>query len=334
MENQTMVVNPQEFGLEVEKATKINESFLPKLVERDGLVKVYENILTKEISKDVCEEASTLRKKLVKVRTGIAEIHKVEKAFYLASGRYVDALKNKHTLPIEQMEEKLAEVEKYYENIEKERIAKLQKEREGMLLVYEVENVSALNLGVMSDDIWNGFLTGTKTNFEAKKEAERKAEADRIAQEKADAEERERVRIENEKLRKEADEREKAIQAERKANEEKFKAEQEKARKEREVLEAKQKAENDKAEAERKKLADELQAKNDAELKAENERKALEERQHKEAEKLAKAPIKKQLSVWVNSFEIPATIDNPTAKEITAKFEAFKTWALNQVESL
>jgi len=35
----------------------------------------------------------------------------------------VDALKNKHTLPIEQMEEKLAEIEKYYENLEKERIA-------------------------------------------------------------------------------------------------------------------------------------------------------------------------------------------------------------------
>lgn len=302
---QTAVVDPKEYGLEVEKATKINESFLPKLAERDGLVKVYENILTKEISKDVCEEASTLRKKLVKVRTGIAEIHKVEKAFYLASGRYVDALKNKHTLPIEQMEEKLAEVEKYYENIEKERIAKLQKEREGMLLVYEVENVSALNLGVMSDDIWNGFLTGTKTNFEAKIEAERKAEEDRIEAERLAEIERTRVAKENEALRLKLEAQEKAAAAEKA-----------------------------KADAETKRIADELKAEKDRQAKVLAEQKAAQEKAEKEAEKLAKAPIKKQLSVWVNSFEIPKTIENQTASEIIAKFEAFKTWALNQVESL
>jgi len=66
-----LTLSPTEFGIEESKAVVINESFLPKLAERDGYIAVYENLLTKEITKEVCNEAATLRKKLVKVRTGI-----------------------------------------------------------------------------------------------------------------------------------------------------------------------------------------------------------------------------------------------------------------------
>jgi hypothetical protein len=178
--NTELLVDPKEFGLEETKAKTIENSFLPKIVERDGFVSVYENLLTQELTQQVCVEAGNLRKKLVKVRTGIADIHKVEKAFYLASGRYVDALKNKYTLPIEQMEEKLSEIEKYYENQEKLRIEQLSLDREASLLVYEVENVKSFNLGTMTDEVWNSFFTGIKTNYEAKKESERVAEQERL----------------------------------------------------------------------------------------------------------------------------------------------------------
>lgn len=50
---------------------------------------------------------------------------------------------------------------------------------------------------------------------------------------------------------------------------------------------------------------------------------------------LAKSPIKKQLEVWVNSFELPeCTVYNATSKEISEKFEAFKKWSLTQVNNL
>ena len=53
----------------------------------------------------------------------------------------------------------------------------------------------------------------------------------------------------------------------------------------------------------------------------------------KEAEKLAKAPIKKQLKVWVDSFSIPAApTENEKTKDILAKFYAFKKWAESQIE--
>lgn len=55
----------------------------------------------------------------------------------------------------------------------------------------------------------------------------------------------------------------------------------------------------------------------------------------KASAELAKAPIKNQLSVWVNSFDLPnTTVDNDTTKEIKAKFEAFKKWSLTQINNL
>src|SRR5690606_25927788 len=87
--------------------------------------------------------------------------------------------------------------------------------------------------------------------------------------------------------------------------------------------------------AAKEKLEAELKAKKDAEAQAEKERLAEEERKRKEAEKLAKAPVKKQLSAWVNSFEIPeTTVQNDKADLIKSKFAAFKKWSLSEIESL
>lgn len=344
-------LDPKQFGIEESKATVIEQSFLPKVVERDGLISVYENLLTKEIDKTVCEEAATLRKKLVKVRTGIDAIHKTEKAFYLASGRYVDALKNKHTLPIEQMEEKLSEIEKYYENIEKQRISDLQAARELELQPYEVENVQQLALGVMAESVWTAFLSGTKTAYENKKEQERLAEEARQAEIAAEKERIEAQRIENERLRQEAaevsrlraEEQAKA-DAERKAANEMLRIEKEKAeailKQEREEaarlakIEAdKQAAIQAKAAAELKaaneaaaKIAAELKAKQDAEAKAETDRIAAEK-------KAAKAPVKEKLKVAVSALLLELPESEITA-DITAKFNGFKQWALTQIESL
>jgi len=62
----------------------------------------------------------------------------------------------------------------------------------------------------------------------------------------------------------------------------------------------------------------------EADKKANDELKAKREAE----EKAAKAPIKKQLSAWVDTFQIGKPItENETSKEIEVKFEAFKTWA-------
>lgn len=213
-----------------------------------------------------------------------------------------------------------------------------QKELRTQKRIIEVSKFSEINrieFEAMSDESFESFLSGLKSTYEVKIEAERKLEEERIAKEKADAEAREQQRLENERLKSEAEKREKEIEAERKANEQKLAEERAKAKAEADRIEAENKAKL-KAEQEAKaKLEAELQAKKDAEIKAENERKQVELKAKAEAEKNAKAPIKKQLSIWVDGFSIAEiNVENEKKALIKEKFEAFKKWAKNEIESI
>jgi hypothetical protein len=213
-----------------------------------------------------------------------------------------------------------------------------QKELRTQKRINEVSKYAEINrieFEAMSDESFDSFLNGLKSTYEAKIEAERKAEEERIAKEKADAEAREQQRLENERLKAEAEKREKEIEAERKANEQKLAEERAKAKAEADRIDAENK-EKLKAEQEAKaKLEEELQAKKDAEIKAENERKQAELKAKAEAEKNAKAPIKKQLSIWVDGFSIAEiNVENEKKTLIKEKFEAFKKWAKNEIESI
>ena len=57
-----------------------------------------------------------------------------------------------------------------------------------------------------------------------------------------------------------------------------------------------------------------------------------------EAQKLAKAPVKKQLNLWVESFKIDLPnselLNNEKALLINEKFESFKKWAKSEIEKL
>lgn len=183
--NELIKIDPKEYGLEETQVSTIEQAFLPKVAERDGYAIIYGELITKELTPELCKEARELRLKLVKTRTGIADIHKKQKAFFLAAGKFVDAWKNKETAPIEQMEEKLSDIEKYFENLEKERIEKIAADRKEKLAKYEVTEFPA-GLGQMNDATWNAFLIGTRINWEEKKEAERKAEEGRIENERLD----------------------------------------------------------------------------------------------------------------------------------------------------
>jgi len=342
---QLIKVNPSEFGIEQDKANQMVSGLKQTIEEREILSAQYSQVIIKELIPETLKEARELRLKIRNNRTqGVEKWHKANKEFYLAGGRFVDAIKNKEIAENLRMEENLEQIEKHFENLEKQRIADLQKERELLLQPFEVANADALQLGTMPDDIWNGFLRGQEISYKEKKETERlaaEAEAARIESERA---ERERIRIENERLKAEAEAKEKEIQAER-----------ERVQKERALIEAAAEAEmaaaaaelakqqelarkeREAAEKENARLAAELQAKKDAEAKAERERLAEEERQRKEAIKAAKAPVKVKLNNWVDGFVMGAPVgmsEDETVKNILNKFEAFKVWAKTQIEGL
>jgi hypothetical protein len=217
-EEKSVAVNPKDYELDKEKAVEIENAFAPSIVERNILAKEFEVIAVAVIDEDVCEQAGTLRKKLVKVRTGIGKTHKVQKQFFLHAGRFVDAWKNAETLPIEQMEEKLSGIEKHYENIEAERVQKLNYDRAKILNDLGIEFIPA-GLAQMEKDVWDKYLWGCKVAKQERGESEARVEAERVAAEMNERKERERQRLENVKLKEEAAERDAELKVVRDENE-------------------------------------------------------------------------------------------------------------------
>jgi hypothetical protein len=338
----TEEIKPDLFGLELSKAQEMTSGLSTTLAERKVLENAYIDVIALEITTETLPIFKELRLKIVKNRTqGIEKWHKTNKAFYLAGGRFVDAVKNKEIVVNEEMEAKLLEAEKFFENQEKEKAHLLNLERIEKIRPY-VQDADTMNFSDFDDESFEDFILGKKTRFE-KEQKEREAEALRIETERlAEIERQKAIEAENAKLKAEAEAKEIALEKERteaKAKQDaielKAKQEREQAEKERQIeadrqarLQAEKDAEIKKEREAREKLEDDLRAKKQAELKAEAEAK-------KEAENFAKEPIKKRLTVWVDSFNYGLQpVENETTKDIVLKFEAFKKWAKSEIEKL
>jgi len=327
-------IAPDLFGIEPVKAQEMVSGLTTVFAEREALKNAYIDVVELPVTAENLPTFKELRLKIVKNRTqGIEKWHKTNKAFYLAGGRFVDAIKNKEVLENEQMESKLLEAEKYFENLENARLHALRLDREELLRPFV--DVLPSDLASLDADVFESFLATKKAAYEVKIESD-KIEAERVeAERKAELERIEAQRLENEQLKKEADEREAVIKYEREAAEKLLAEERKKAQDEANRIAKKKELELAAEREKQEKLQAELKAKQDAEEKSKKESELKAEAERKEAEKLAKAPIKKQLVVWVGSFSIPETnIDNDATKEIKEKFEAFKKWAVNQVNNL
>jgi colicin import membrane protein len=316
MKNEVVVVNPQEFGIEENKANELMGN-LPQIQnERTKLETPYNEVLKMDIENpETAKIARELRLKIRDNRTkGISVWHKTTKEVFLRAGQYIDAVKNREIAINERMESNLEEIEKYAENKERERIEALKQARIAELEPFSEFVPFGIDLGTLSNADYNNVLNGAKLQLQAKKDAELKAEQERI-----EAERLAEIERQKEIKRKEAE-----LEAERK-----------KAREQVEQLEAKRQAEL-KAEREKQaKIQAELDAEKERQAKVERERLAKLEAEKLEAEKLAKAPIKKQMEAWINLFEIPTTeLNNDVVKEIQQKFDAFKDWSKKQISKI
>ncbi|MBT9161327.1 MAG: hypothetical protein DDT26_02632 [Dehalococcoidia bacterium] len=151
---------------------------------------------------------------------------------------------------------------------------------------------------------------------EAKRiEDERFAEEARIAAEKAEAEERIRIRLENERLRAEAQEHEKVLRAEREAAEAAKAEAQRLANLERRKHEDEMALERAKAEQERRKIEEELQKVRDTE-----QQKIAEEKRRIEALKQASDGEKlEQLAEDIGNILFPDLLQSAKANEAVKK---------------
>ncbi len=238
-----------------------------------------------------------------------------------------------------------------------ETVKRFEAEQKELQTQLRIEKVKVFNPEIerseienMSESMFDIFLSGIEKSYNDKIETDKKAETERIAKEKAIQEEQERIRKENERLKKEAEEKEKALEIERKKQEDilaKQKAEADKklsderlkAETERKRIEVINQEKFETERKERERIYAELKAK-EAKERAEKLAIKTREKEQKEAElKASLAPDKEKLDKWINAIELPkltlSTVNaTATAAVINEKLEAFKNWALKQIQNL
>jgi hypothetical protein len=301
--------------------------------------------------KDKMKEAREMRLTLRGIRVAGEKKHKELKSDYLLAGRAIDGVKNILLASIEPLERHLAEQEQYAERLLEQQRQALIAERTEAIRPFVPEGQPLPALELMDEKQWLAYLDDAKLLHEAKIEAARKTEAERIAREQAEAAERERLRIENERLVKEAAEREAAAKAEREAAEKALAAERAAAAEKQRLADAKAKAEREAAEKELARIKAESEAaelrERQAREKAEAElaaKKAAEEAKAKAeaaaAKKAAAAPDKAKIlaiATAIRAVQFP-TVSTPEASavlaDIEAKRESFAKWIIAQTANL
>lgn len=350
-------IKANEFGLTDETASQIERQFSPMLKKMTELESEFNEVVNLPIEDpDTSKKAKEVRLKYVKIRTGTAEIHKKQKQFYLNGGRYVDGWKNAQLFASQGKEEKLKEIENYAENLEKERIAKIVKEREDAISPF-VDDVTVLNISGMTDDVFNAYLSAKKKDYEDRLEAEKQAEKERLRIEAVEKKHHERTMKALPfrafwvgDLTKEMSDKEfntflsKAIAAKEKheKEQEKIRAENERLKEQNRKREEAEKARKQKEEMERREKQAELDRVK-AELEAERKRKEAEELSMKKVEEARlkaeaeakKAPDIDKIKMAISSLSIPelslvSKDMEDVYAEIKDKFNSFKKWAIQK----
>ena len=344
-------------GLEKTKGQQILELFTPFFNEMARIEKKINSLNSINPQQDDVNIAREIRLALKNNRVSSEKKKDELKAGILVEGRVIDNLNNIVKNLSKENEMKCEQIEKFAEIQQAKREAELKHERSEKLSPY-VDDVAIFPLGQMSEQAWNDLYIGMKSAHEARVEAEKKAEADRLAKIEADRIEQERIRKENEVLRAENAKIEAAAEKSRqdalaaalekeKEFEKEHKAAEQAAEKQRKIDETAR----DKARAEAQKAKDaalkaEAEARwlKDAETKRLKYEQAVKDKAEKDRvaaeKKAAKLPDKRKLQQTIDGFFLPVVTDLKTTdavnvlNDIHVKFTAFKKWATDQINSL
>jgi len=359
----------KESGIQLNEAQEIASNYAPFMIEANSQAEL---LKTLELGNpEHIETAKRIKIDLGKICSLASLQKKSDKELVLIKGRFIDGLFNT-VEGFARLTQKDAEtIEKHSENLQKEALQKLKIERINELAEFGVDggDFPALSvdefeafLSSMSESVYSHFLNGLKIDFQAKKDAEKKAENERIELQKKQStfNERERILlpfsayapvydlqidtteedfkqmlINSEQLKKDSIEKQKKIEKQNLELKE-LAEKQEKIN-----AEAQKKADEEKKRLE---LIVETQKKKNLELeKAEKERADAEklenQRIEKEARDASKAPDIDKMIILINQMNlvVPELKDKKVkecAEEISNKFNSFKNWSKNQLKEL
>lgn len=248
----TLVTKLEEMSLAPEQQKTLLDSFGDLFVEAHKLVAQGKGIkVTREDQVAEMAEAKKIRLQLMKVRTSAEKTKKLIKEPYLRGAQAAQDIYNDIRAITEPEEGRLEEQEKFAILAEQKRMDERLSERTSRLGKY-VEDLTVYTLREMPEDVFERLLSDCKAVYDAKVEAARKAEEERIEKEKAEAERRKQIEIENGKLKQEAEDRAKIEKMRQEEAEKKIKkAEEARARAERVLREKEEAEEAKRIEAER-----------------------------------------------------------------------------------
>jgi len=359
-------------ALPASRAEQIRAVFLPMAARVEAFEDAYNKIMVEAaeaVTPEVSQRARRLRLDIARVRIDAENARKSAKEEYLRASQAIDGVNGVLKWAIVEKEKALESIEKHAERMEEERRAALHAERADALLRY-VDEIPNLDFSAMDDEVWAAYLSTKQRDHATLLEAERAAEEKRIAEAEANARsiarshrvapvfdffpgdldlgtlpddefdallstateakaaheaEQERVRAEAARLAKEAEKKEKARLAELAKIEAARRKEREAAEAEREKARLATEAERTRREA--------LEAAEAARLAKEKDEREARARAEANA---AKAPVRKRLAAWVQTFALPDLPgdDHAKAAEIRAKFEAFRAWAEKEVAAI
>lgn len=185
MTNELIVIKAEDFGLKPEQGETITKGLKVILEEREILIKQYQTLMKSEINEETIQESKKLRLLVRDNRTkGIEKWHEANKAYWLAGGKFVDAVRRKEIVENERMEEKLLSNENYYENLEKERLDKVELARKGLLEEFPDVNFNGYDLRNMDNGSFRQLLEDQR-ELKTIRENRAKEEAEQAAKEKA-----------------------------------------------------------------------------------------------------------------------------------------------------
>lgn len=175
-------------GLEQSKADSILQSFADCFSQAKILAEESKGIVvTDESQVDLMAQARTARLKLKDIRVNAEKIRVALKEQSLRESRAIDGVSNLIKALIVPVEEHLEKQEKFLEVREQLRLSERLNKRIADLSQY-VDDITLYNIKDMSDEAFANLLESSKTAFEAKKDAEAKADKERL-----EREERQRV---------------------------------------------------------------------------------------------------------------------------------------------
>jgi CRISPR/Cas system CSM-associated protein Csm2 small subunit len=179
----------KESGLDVSKSDGLMKSFAGFYSQAREIVESCKDIqVTDETQKDLILNAKENRGKLRDIRLEADKTRIKLKEQSLREGRAIQGVYNVLEALIKPVEEHLEKQEKFAEFREKERKLKLLNGRIEELSKY-VSDVSLYKLEDMADEVFDNLLSGCKSKFET------------AQKEQKEAEEREKQRLENEKIK-------------------------------------------------------------------------------------------------------------------------------------